>query len=308
MATAGPQYLDQAKADEELRSYIFEIRYGRKTVPTKVDPKYVEEFLRREMSRKKGPASFQRARRVVDYYDRRSVVDHFRKMLKKREQDSREFEQSCSCVSILADAGDEANNKAANAYFDYLVGLRLANENYDVLVETLETLNEGASEKALAERLAREMKALEPRAQTDPAADDEKERVDQYLNNDLPEVLDLNKVRADTLKISPVARRVDRLCRIYAGWEYDNNEELEWWSARWIRRDAKAGSHAAALEAFRKIVAEVTKAKLPKTEEDYYLVRCFHAIVFLGGALTPQERRVLDKANADQIDILYKKP
>jgi len=124
----------------------------------------------------------------------------------------------------------------------------------------------------------------------------------------MPGLLAANRLRYDILKLPTPERRVDQLCRLYAGWTLDNTEELEWWAARWIRREARTGQRDLIFDVFRRIVAEVDADKMPREEKDLYRVRCFRAIVFLGDSLTPQEKRTMDKADQNQVDILYREP
>jgi hypothetical protein len=273
-----------------------------------VRPVLVESFLRQRLNRRQDAPAFARARRLVDYYDLRSVSDHFRNFLDRKETSAVEFEQSCHCVTVLADAAEPNLNQEANHYFDYLVKHRLAVERYDAVLEVLETLEAKADPQPLADRWAREMKELEVRAKTDLEADNQYQRLDQYLNNELPRVLETNQLRYRILALPDPAQRIDELVRYYLGWERDSTTEMYWWSARWLRREYQSPNAELVLQTLRQRIAEIEAAKIPAAERVFPKVRTLHALQFLGVELTPGEQRYLARPDAKQIDILYREP
>lgn len=309
MSTVPPiQYVDKATAQQELQSYIFGGRYGRKILPTKLNPAHVEEFIRQRVDWGKPADAFNQSRRVVDYYDLRSVLDHFEKMLTSSEKDSRDFARSVQCLKILADVGAEAQNRKADGYFQYLVKHSLAPENYDHLVEAVEVMDTDADTKLLSDRMEASQKALAPKTASDREADDEFQRIDQWLKSDLPRAMGDARLRHQIETLPAAEERINQLSRIYLGWGENDTIELTWWSARLLRREAKTSRTDLVIAMLRKTADEIEASDLPKEEKEPYLVRAARAVKFLEGTLTPKERRMLEKASASQIDVLDREP
>ncbi len=300
--------LNKAAAHEALQSYIFGGTYARTSLPSNIDPAYVQDFISSRMDRTRSPDSFNKARRAVDQYGLRGTTDHFQKMLDRTETESKHIHQSCRCVSILAEQGDAKTSAFASDYFAYLAAHRLASEAYDTLLETLESLDSKADARPLADRLTREMKALEPRIKADPRADDEYQQLDQHLNNELTNVLEVRASRARMLEEKDPVKRIEGLCRLYLEWESDATIESGWWSARHLRREFEAGERETVLAALRKILQEIDASKLPEEERSLPKARGLRAVAFFGGGLTEQEQKVLSKGGEDPGAILYRGP
>ena len=309
MGTVPPiQHVDKATAQQELQSYIFGGRYGRKMVPTKLNPAHVEEFIRQRLDRAKPADAFANSRRVVDYYDLLSVLDHFEKMLTSSEKDSRDFARSVQCLKILSDVGTAAHNRKADGYFQYLVKHALAPESYDLLVEAVEVMDTDADAKLLSDRMEASQKALAPKTSSDREADDEYQRIEQWLKSDLPRAVGDAKLRHQILTLPAAEERIGQLSRTYLGWGENDTIELTWWSARSLRHEAKAGRPDLVMTMLRKTADEIEASDLPKEEKEPYLVRAARAVKFLDGALTPKERRILQRASSSQVDVLDREP
>lgn len=309
MSTVPPiQYVDRATAQRELQSYILDPRYGRRTVPTKLDPAHVEEFIRQRLDRKKPVPAFVRSRYVVDYYDLRSVLDHYEKMLDRTEKDSNEFDQSVQSIMILSIAGAEAHINKANDYFEYLVKHQLAPKSYEQLVEAVEVMGAGVNAKLLSDRMAASQRDLQPKIASDREADDEYQRIDQWLNSDLPRSLGDAKLRHQILTLPTPEERIEQFCRTYLGWGENDTIELMWWSARWLRSEARTSRTDLIFALIRKTLNEIEASDLPKEEKEPYEVRAVRAIRFFGGTLTPKERRFLERATSSQYDVLDREP
>ena len=301
-------YVEKATAQQQLQSYIFGGRHGRKVLPTNVNPAHVEEFIRARLDQTKPADAFARSRRVVDYYDLASVLDHFEKMLTSREKDSADFARSVQCVKILSDVGNKSQNQEANSYFQFLVKHTLAPENYDFLVEALEVLDAIADARVLADRMVASQKLIQPRIATDREADDEYQRLDQWLNNDIARALGEAELRQRISSIPGAAERIAELSRIYLGWGQNDTIELTWWSARLLRREAKANQADLVIMMLRKIADEIEASDLANEEKEPYLVRSARAVKFLGATLTPKEQHLLEVSSPSQIDVLDREP
>jgi len=307
MATSPVAYADQATANRELESFIIAPR-GRRTVPGNLDPAHVDGFIRRRLSRGRPVRAFSQARRVVDYYDLRSVLDHYERLLRMDERDTLQFQQSIYCIMTLAETGDQNHDRRACQYFEYLVRHPLAEESYELLAEALEALGPGASPRLLADRMAESVRALEARGAGDREAAEQSEQIKQYLYDQLPRVVADRQLRQRALSIPDPAARLRELCRLYAGWGENDTIELSWWSARWIRRAARAGYGPAAVEAFRQVMREIEASGLPKEERRSYRVLILRAIRFLDGPLEAAEQSLIERPGAPPVGALDRVP
>jgi len=133
---------------------------------------------------------------------------------------------------------------------------------------------------------------------------DEYERVDQELNNNLPRAQSEAQLRRDILTIADPAVQLQRLARVYTGWDEADSTELTWWSARWLRRASRAGDIQPVSGALRSVLREIEASDLPRDEKAPYRTRILRAIRFLGGTLTDTERRFLERSASPQWDVL----
>jgi hypothetical protein len=304
MSTPEGVLVDRATAWRELESYIFGGRFGRRTVPTRIDPRYAEEFIRQRLDRSKNVTAFMRARRVADYYDLHTVADHFDRLLTRDEKDTKQFGQSLECLQILATVGGAGYSKKVNEYFEYLVQHKLADENYASLVGAVEVLEPGGNLSLLSARLTESIKALQVRRATERAADDEYERLSQLLENDLPRHSGDLQLRQRVLSLTNPPERIEQLCRLYLGWAESDSIELTWWAARQIRREVREQRQALVAVLLRKVLSEVEDSDLDEAEKAAYRVRGWRAISFLGEKLNVKEQRALAKAKVAQLDVL----
>ncbi|MBM3744388.1 MAG: hypothetical protein FJW34_01150 [Acidobacteria bacterium] len=307
MVTPPVAYADQAAANRELESYIIAQR-GRRTVPGNLDPAHVDEFIRRRLSRGRPVRAFCQARRVADYYDLRSVLDHYERMLRMDERNTIQFDQSVYCIMTLAESGDESHDRKASQYFEYLVRHPLAGDSYELLVESLEALGWSASPRLLADRMAESVRALEARGASEREAAEQSEQIKQYLYDQLPRVVADRQLRQRVLSIPDPGGRLWELCRLYAGWGENDTIELSWWSARWIRRAARAGQGPLAVDAFRQVMREIEVSGLPKEERRSYRVLMLRAIRFLGGPLEAAEQSLIERPGAVPVGALDRVP
>jgi len=303
MATLPVAYADPATANRELESYIIAPR-GRRTVPGNLNPAHVDEFIRRRLSRGRTVRAFAQARLVVDYYDLRSVLDHYERLLRMDERDTIQFEQSVHGIMTLAETGDESQDRRASQYFEYLVRHPLAPHSYELLAAALEALGPGASPRLLADRMAESARILEARGAGDREAAEQAEQVKQYLYDQLPRVVADRQLHQRVLALPAPAARLRELCRLYAGWGENDSIELSWWSARWIRRAAQAGQGPLAVDAFRQVMREIEASGLPKEERRSYRVLILRAIRFLGGPLEAAEQSLTERPGAIPVGAL----
>ena len=303
MGAAQVHYANHVTAGKELESYVFGGKYGSLQLPTNLNPVDAEGFVRRRLDRTKSVDAFRRTRRLVDYYELQSVRDHFERMLTGREQNAREVGQSLQSMIILTELGDDRQNDNISNYFRHLAQTPSASEDYPEFVQALEAVGTDDDAGFLTSQITATQKNLEARILADPEASDEYHRLNDLLNDDIPRAMADRQLRERILKIREPNARIEELCRIYLGWGENDNVELTWWSARWIRRESRAGQVQIAFMSLRKVESEIDESDLPGAEKDPYALRAARAIRFLGGELTPKETRVI-QAGSGQIDVL----
>lgn len=298
------QPVDKATAFKELTSYIIEWKYGRKSVPGNLDPVHVEEFIRDKVNRSRQPAVFNRSRRVVDFYDLTKVLDHFEKMLDRKEKDSKEFNQSIECVMLIAQVGGADEKKRASDYYDYLVKHPLAEESFEELTNALDAFGPEVKTQTLASVMAAEFQKLKAKGKADREADDKAETIDGLIHNELPRTTADRDLRSRILGIPNVDERIDQLCRLYLGWGESETEELMWWAARHLRRESREGQTDLIIKSLKNIAKEIEATDLEDEEKFAYRLRSARGVRFFGGTLSTKERYTLAQPSEGQIDVL----
>lgn len=298
------QPVDKTTAFKELESYIIEWKYGRASVPTKLDPVHVEEFIHDRVKRSLHPASFNRSRRVVDFYDLTKVVSHFDKMLDRKEKDEREFNQSVECVMILAQVGNAEEQKKARDYYDYLVKSPLAKERFEELTNAVDAFGPELNTQTLSSTMTAEFQKLQAKAKTDREADDAAQNIDGLIHNELPRAIADRDLRSRVLALTNAEERIDQLCRVYLGWSDSETEELMWWAARQLRRESREGRSDMILKSLKNIAKEIEATDLEDEEKFAYRLRSARAVRFFGGTLSTKERYILAQPAEGQIDVL----
>lgn len=296
--TAAPE-----TSEQKLQAYIFGGKYGSIKIPTNVDPLEAERFIRQRLDRTKSVDAFERSRRLIDYYDLRSLLEYLQSMLKREEHTSKEFRQSIQLLMILAEVGDVKQRQFANDYFQYLVMHSVATESYAELVAALDDVGGDREIKMLAGRMTASEQHLKSRPSSDEAADDEYQRIDDLINDTLPRVTADKQLRDRVMTIPDPTMRAEQLCRIYMGWGDNDTVELTWWSARELRHESRANSQRTIVDQLRKVLAEIEKSDLPSEEKNAYKLRGVRAIRFFGGELSAEESKLMHEGSG-QIDVL----
>jgi len=291
-----PSVVSEQQARTELESYIFGGQYGRPAVPRDLERHFVDRFIRTRVDRRASPSAFQRSRWAADWYDLQSLADHFEGLLDRSERTEKSYDQSLGIVALIGAVGTADQARRAADYWTYLVGHPLAAERFDRVLDTFSALAPYANAQPLAQRLNAELQTLK-------RGSDEYERVDQELNNNLPRAQGEARLQMEILG-SPDSVKVKRLARLYAGWDEVESVELTWWSARWLRRIARAGQSEAVIAELQSVLGEVSAANLDKEEEAPYRTRILRAVRFLGGTLSDTERRFLERSASRQWDVL----
>ncbi len=298
--------VDEATAYKELKSYIIEWKYGRKSVPTLLDPVHVDKFLREKLDRSLHANAFERARRVVDYYDLITVIDHLEKMLDRGEKESRQFMQSVQLIMTLAQVGDDLTRAKAATYFQFLVGHKLASEHYEQMAMAVDAFGPELKVDGLQKKMSAEFDQLKAKGKTDRASDDEAEYIDGVLHNDLPKALSERDQRQRILSAQDVAKRIDETCRLYMGWSESEDLELRWWAARQLRAISREGKNEQIIASLKNVAKEIEASDLSDEEKFAYRLRSARAVRFFGGTLSTKERFVLSQPDEGQIDVLFR--
>lgn len=296
--------VDKTTAFSELKSYIIDWKFGRKDVPTKLDPVHVEEFIRSKVDRSLHPISFDRSRRVVDFYDLTKVLDHFDKLLDRKESAAKGFNQSIQIVMLLAQVGDANEKKKAADYYDYLVKHQLAHEDFEALTNAIDAFGMELNVNNLLTAMKSEFQKLQAKGKTDREADDQAEGINGLINNELPRAVGERELRTKILAMPKPEERIDQLCRTYLGWGEGEGIELMWWAARQLRRESREERSDIILKSLKSIAKEIEATDLDDEEKFSYRLRSARAVRFFGGTLSTKERFTLGQPAEGQIDVL----
>ena len=289
-------FLEEAEAVRELESYLSGGRFGRRSVPSLARPEHVERFLRARIDRESSSQAFERSRRLVDYFDLTSAVDHFTALLDRGEEGDLHFEQSCRSVAILADQGDEAQRRFGADYLRYLATHDSLVESAEAFLDALQALPAAEEVEGVETRLETQMETLEAAAEEDEQAGAELADLDQVLNCDLPRTREAASERGEVLAIEDLTQRIDELCRIYLEWERDGDEESAWWTARELRRLARADQLAEITARLEAVLAEIEAVEDDALDEEdavFLRVRALQALRFFGAELDTDRIRYL---------------
>jgi hypothetical protein len=296
--------VDQAKANQQLESFVFDIRHGRKVEPRNLDPKHVEEFIRKNIDRSRDPLSFGRIRTVIDFYDLASVKDHFEKLLTRSEKDEREVLQSLESVRIIAEQGDESDEKKAFGYYDYLVRLPASENAYEQFTEAVDSFGPIYSLATLSDVMKKRYAVLKEQGKDDEYVDGVAEQLFTLINGRLPNMTDQIKARANVAGIASTSDRIKKLAMIYLGLDDLASPEFERWSARQLRRLSREGSTGSIIANWRADVSEITASGCDREDEESRQIRDARAVRFFGGKLTDDEKGLVDEASEYQVDYL----
>jgi hypothetical protein len=302
--TLSYQPVDKTTAIKELESFIVDWKYGRKSVPTKLHPEHIEEFINDRVKRSLHPASFNRSRRVVDFYDLTKALSHFEKILDRKEKDEREFNQSIECVMTLAQVGGTEEQKKARDYYDYLLRNPLAKNSFEELTDAVDAFGPELDTQTLSSTMTAEFQNLQGKVKTDKEADDAAQNIDGLIHNELPRAIADRDLRSRVLALPNTEDRIDQLCRVYLGWTESDTEELTWWAARQLRRQSREGRTDVILKSLKNITKEIQLTDFEEKEKFSYRLRSARAVRFFGGTLSTKERYILAQPDEGQIDVL----
>ncbi|MCY7348884.1 MAG: hypothetical protein LH614_22060 [Pyrinomonadaceae bacterium] len=299
--------VDRETAQKELESFIFELSYGRKVEPRNLDPTHVEEFLRQRLDRSKEPASFERARQVVDFYDLTSVVDHFEKMLSRSEKDARELLQSVEMVRILGEQGTTDQQKKALEYHDWLVKSPFAEKEFKALTEAIDSFQTFAP-NTLTEAMKKQHPILKERGKDHLKGNSEAmfinglaEEIFTLQNSRLPQLLGVLESRRTILNAASPKEKPEKLTLVYLEQMPVSSPR---WAARQLRRESREGKTDAVIDSLRKSFKAVKDEKYEEEEEISFLLSAARAVRFFGAELNDAEKNLIKNGDVYQIDFL----
>jgi len=232
-------YLPNELARRLLDHYFFELGPNRvDIIPKRVDPRFADEYIRDRITSDAEPVVFRHARRFIDFYDLRPTLPHFQGFLSRQERDGPAFMRSVEVVMMLAEAGADADWKAADDYFQQqLLPNRLGRDALPVLLRCWADLGPRSASDQLERVFADEVSL---RQKTRTRGDEAELRYQQLRSvhvNDLPRARRAVEYRRQLEQMKDDAR-LRLLIDNYARLDDYPPEYLNDWAARMLRRAA----------------------------------------------------------------------
>lgn len=237
--TAAQPYVGKDVAQEMLDHFFFEQGPGRvDIIPKRINPQFADEYIREKVSKDSEPIVCRHARQLVDFYDLRQTLPHFREFLSKQEDDAEAFNRSMQVVMMLAEAGEDDDWKLADDYFqNQLLRLRPAREHLPILIRCWASLGPKSSGEEFERQFADEVALREKTRDRGDEAEINYQELQAAYVNDLPRARRAVEFRGKVAQMKGEAR-FKALIENYARLDDLPPEYLNDWAARLLRRAA----------------------------------------------------------------------
>ncbi len=250
------------------------------------------------------PQYFWRVRILADLYNLKEILDFIESVLDRQETEPVLMDRSIAGTIMMEEIGDEAQKKRAERYYEYLVAHRFANEKFAELIQCRAVFGYRVSSDSLRARMNAEIKSLAGRETAEPEAGTEKRYIEELLDNEFFIIEEANKARARIDEIRVPKERLTELIKAYLLLTDDEGGEyFHLWTHQQIRRMAEAHGNARAIEAFRRMSADL--GEMERADKNFCRLRCYNAIEFFGGTLGEEEAAFMDKNRNKQVDPLH---
>ncbi|HWL95468.1 MAG TPA: hypothetical protein VNT79_18260, partial [Phycisphaerae bacterium] len=254
---------------------------------------------------------------LMRFFDLRSRSPEVQKLLSKQERELPQFYRSLTALTIVADMGDPPAQAAAAQYYQYLCAHRLAQGNYEGLVDTCFHLPASADAKSITDPIAARMKALQPKSATDDNAAVEYYKLEDLLNDRVPTVLAAKKRRHEILEHKSEQRRCQETIRLYLRAERNGYIDYRPWAVMILQRDCNATDPPALAKEFEHMFQLIMdqaarQAPLPPGDEEdlkKYVTSCARGVDFYRGKLDQSQTDFANKYTVkEQNDPLHWTP
>lgn len=296
--------VDEIKANSQLESFVFDIKHGRKVEPRNLDPKHVEEFVRKKIDRSREPLSFGRTRTVIDFYDLAVVKDHFEKLLQRGEKDEQQILQSLESVRIIAEQGSENDRRNAFGYYEYLVNHPASLEQFEEFTKAVDSFGPEYSGAKLSDAMKKQYAILKEKGKTNEFIDGQAEQLFSLINGRLPQMVEQISARGRVMAIDKPDQKIRKLVMIYLGIDTLTSQDWEKWSARQLRKIAREGDPKQVIAVFRASYDAIKSAGFEKEDDESRRLRVARAIRYFGGELNEEEKAMVAAGSEFQVDYL----
>lgn len=299
----------QAEANELLRNYVFEGRFGGPRAPRGIAPTHVSAFVKASILPTTGPTAIGRVLEVLRFYERQDVVDHLMvQFLKSRPADQSELRRSLLVVQIAGDLGTDAQIKqAADFIDDQVVNHPSLNDEFPLLFQTFVVLAPLGNMNKSVQRLTAEIIRAEPQRD----ASDEGLRTYTVLksadDNERKRATRFRDAKTRILAMSPNQRRTE-LTSIYLDESSLSTSYMELWAARLLRREAFDADPAPVLQEFTAYLDKALPAGAKAPAEEFHYVRAVQALVYLGGKPAARHQATYDALKERTLNFLWDDP
>jgi hypothetical protein len=306
------QFKSDALAREEMQRALHHFDARRDNIPKRVDPVFVESFVRDAMAKVRPTAL---AAHVIvmlaDFYDARPLAADFITWLDRTERDEAHFLSSLALTRGVGLLGDSAERQHGRSYFEHLLGLSYAEQRMPELLACHGVYALEKSSRATGLRIDAIVTALQVREATDPTAGMARRGMEDLRAVRLPRVEAAATMQRDILALSPEERRA-RLVDLYLGLDLSYYEQLQRWVVRAIQHEARsAGNHVvvAALRAAEPRLDQGVHDTQPVSVEavDARRRRLFAAVEFFEGTLSPAEEAEM-RPDEKRLELLSTEP
>lgn len=313
-------YLPKDRAETLIRQFVMGAEMDAPTLlPKRADPVQADHFLQKLLDDpdKLKNRHVARAGELMRFFDLRGRAPQVAKLLDKQERELPQFFRSLTAMAIVADMGDAPAQAEAVKYHQYLAAHRLAEGNYDGLVDTFFHLPTDAKPNIITDPINARMNVLKPKIDSDTDAASAYYKLEDMINDRLPTVQKAKARRHEIEDLKSDARRRQELIRFYLRAERNAYVDLRLWAVMMLQRDCSANTPPELAKEFEhmfQIVMDQTSRRGALTADDEadvkkYTTSCARGVLFYGGDLDEKESEFADKYKArNQNDELYWEP
>ncbi len=313
-------FQDDAQADNLLNRFVFGKSFDSPTpLPKRVDPQKVNDFLSEVLeSDDLAHPHLSRIGQLMRFYDIQSLTNQLPRFLDRNEGDKLAlFDRSRTVVALLGDMGNEAEQAQASEYYRYLMTHILASDHFEHLIDLFFHLPEKAEPVWASDPIKREIKALEPKIQTDEDAEVHYYELQDILEDRLPTIQKAKKKKHDALNAKDANRQRQDYGHFYLELERTAYIDTPSWGVMMLQRECNASRPEELAEVFKHgldLIMSRAKARRSLDAGDTddlktYVTRCARAIEFYGGTLSEDQAKYAEKyAHPEQNDVLYWEP
>lgn len=298
---------DDAQARDLLETFVFGGMFGGARAPRGIEPDFVTQFVQERLTAESGPIAYSQVGELMRFYERTDLVSQMRLGLSEDVSDEKSFRRAAHAAQAIADLGTLQDVRQASDYFDATLANRpQRSPDFRLLLQTRVALAPTGSLGALNRRLAAEVERLEKKQNE---SEDDMMTYDDLAaiqRNDLPKAKVVIAGKSRLLSQS-TAERCPELVQIYLGRSPLSDAQMETWSGRLLRLEARRDDERA--DEVRQSLSQALDAldpdKLPGPQFALAVRRAAQAILYLRGQLSDQQQELYQSAEDGAMNFLW---